>query len=222
MRVGLSPRLRGNLFDYIPGEVNRGSIPALAGEPRFSKSVSRCCWVYPRACGGTSDPVLVALNIGGLSPRLRGNQLAGLAVRRSPRSIPALAGEPCPAEGAASAWGVYPRACGGTSAGHQVRPVRCGLSPRLRGNHRRTLVPPRISRSIPALAGEPTNRRISPCGGRVYPRACGGTVEPPGPTLSEAGLSPRLRGNQLAVRPSGAPRRSIPALAGEPRLAGLQ
>ena len=70
-------------------------------------------------------------------------------------------------------------------------------------------------RSIPALAGERTQKGAWKMTKGVYPRACGGT----GGWLSTArvaqGLSPRLRGNvgyQGDLR--GVPG-SIPALAGE-------
>ena len=94
--------------------------------------------VYPRACGGTSVWTPSSCSSSGLSPRLRGNQVALPArvgegfppvypracggttwsVRSflisKVRSIPAPAGEPPPSPGAAEQTQVYPRACGGT------------------------------------------------------------------------------------------------------------
>ena len=51
---------------------------------------------------------------------------------------------------------------------------------------------------------------------RVYPRVCGGTRQPPRPTVKRGGLSPRVRGNRIdcALNPRYAG--SIPACAGEP------
>ena len=55
----------------------------------------------------------------------------------------------------------------------------------------------------------------------VYPRECGGTsltpLRPPGPP----GLSPRVRGNPVAVVGDDGGHRSIPASAGEPRAGGV-
>ena len=50
----------------------------------------------------------------------------------------------------------------------------------------------------------------------VYPRVCGGTL-PTAPRRGQrVGLSPRVRGNPIDLRPAGAMLRSIPACAGEP------
>ena len=88
---GLSPRVRGN---PAPGDLQlarMGSIPARAGEPAQLLVCVLRGRVYPRACGGTGWRILAEL--GGLSPRVRGN--------------PGMADQAEPAK-------VYPRACGGT------------------------------------------------------------------------------------------------------------
>ena len=51
----------------------------------------------------------------GLSPRVRGNPLGVVIVRRNFRSIPACAGEPPVCTTPAWAPEVYPRVCGGTA-----------------------------------------------------------------------------------------------------------
>ena len=52
-RLGLSPRMRGNLR-WDPGRSpRRGSIPAHAGEPGRYHGTAHPSRVYPRACGGT-------------------------------------------------------------------------------------------------------------------------------------------------------------------------
>ena len=111
---GLSPRVRGNRNIRALAHDIDGSIPARAGEPRYSDIVLGHERVYPRACGGTitSDPEF-GIN-SGLSPRVRGNLINKLACDLAIGSIPARAGEPqarCQHD-----WnlGVYPRACGGT------------------------------------------------------------------------------------------------------------
>ena len=73
--LGLSPRLRGNP-DVRQGHIRwRGSIPALAGEPRGCSVTAGLLPVYPRACGGTRTTTPISFSVFGLSPRLRGNQL---------------------------------------------------------------------------------------------------------------------------------------------------
>ena len=50
---GLSPRVRGNLYDCARWYGHMRSIPACAGEPYRRKATLRLSTVYPRVCGGT-------------------------------------------------------------------------------------------------------------------------------------------------------------------------
>ena len=154
-RLGLSPRMRGNLRSHLGDGLRIGSIPAYAGEPEHDVTHSRCHKVYPRVCGGTSWRPRVSVFFQGLSPRMRGNhRISGIPSSDS-GSIPAYAGEPpqyllsrCPAQ-------VYPRVCGGTPSGSRRRVTAKGLSPRMRGN-RGALGEALVHQgSIPAYAGEP-------------------------------------------------------------------
>ena len=91
---GLSPRLRGNRPFGWRRESRGGSIPAPAGEPTTPYRGIRRPWVYPRACGGTYNPVPWDTQALGLSPRLRGNHGPGSRRETVLGSIPAPAGEP--------------------------------------------------------------------------------------------------------------------------------
>ena len=51
---GLSPRVRGNLFQNDNGGITTGSIPACAGEPSLTPPPPSLTTVYPRVCGGTA------------------------------------------------------------------------------------------------------------------------------------------------------------------------
>ena len=51
--AGLSPRVRGNRVSDRTTQYRLRSIPACAGEPLTSESVSIFIAVYPRVCGGT-------------------------------------------------------------------------------------------------------------------------------------------------------------------------
>ena len=91
---GLSPHARGNRRRRPLAEIDGGSIPARAGEPRMGSRLSRQVPVYPRTRGGTDQRRPHPLGQRGLSPHARGNRLdledrAGRA-----GSIPARAGEP--------------------------------------------------------------------------------------------------------------------------------
>ena len=70
---GLSPRVRGNREHGVAVPIFDGSIPARAGEPLLPVLFIPAGEVYPRACGGTPNSQLVAVDTLGLSPRVRGN-----------------------------------------------------------------------------------------------------------------------------------------------------
>ena len=131
-------------------------------------------------------------------------------------SIPAPAGEPPGIPKPRQNSTVYPRACGGTRALELVRERHQGLSPRLRGNLEYLVAWAGCDGSIPAPAGEPPPTGPPMTVLRVYPRACGGTLEDEVFFLLVGGLSPRLRGNRGSEGPPTPPPRSIPAPAGEP------
>ena len=152
--------------------------------------------VYPRVCGGTSVAGIIASRHRGLSPRVRGNPDVAAATEGENGSIPACAGEPAPLATASRLTTVYPRVCGGTlSSCSRLRTLR-GLSPRMRGNQRFQVHERAGFGSILAYAREPGIPVI--------------------PLVSDAGLSPCVRGNP----PLAAAGMSIPACAGEPRCLG--
>ncbi len=92
--VGLSPRVRGNHGERRIRARLVGSIPACAGEPVALSEWEYWTEVYPRVCGGTDFGVGDTWTTIGLSPRVRGNLPAFLAVAARRGSIPACAGEP--------------------------------------------------------------------------------------------------------------------------------
>ena len=214
--TGLSPRMRGN---HIAGDVQIafvGSIPAHAGEPSSQREASRISGVYPRACGGTCLLITMSTLPTGLSPRMRGNHSPVAMGRMSMGSIPAHAGEPT-SDFWPTPWNrVYPRACGGTTEIEQYADRITGLSPRMRGNQGLQPRPEAQVGSIPAHAGEPARLAGTPSGRRVYPRACGGTLEVDELLAIAPGLSPRMRGNHRNQHGRLMMHGSIPAHAGEP------
>ena len=111
--------------------------------------------------------------------------------------------------------------CGGaiTFALHVMRVL--GLSPRVRGSLRVKLDDNAVIRSIPACAGEPRRRHSRPRLAGVYPRVCGGAVDPRPSHRAGGGLSPRVRGSPRRFARSRNVARSIPACAGEPGWPGL-
>ena len=211
LRLGLSPRVRGNqsMSSTMMGRAR--SIPACAGEPIPGRACPCRHTVYPRVCGGTYGPSSAPRAASGLSPRVRGNRKHRLLQGYCRGSIPACAGEPAMAS----------------------LPIKrtCGLSPRVRGNP--SCDPAGTPWSIPACAGEPDKPRRLSITSRVYPRVCGGTRTPPSsglhgsipacagepqhkmPMNTPLRVYPRVcGGTNRPLRDAGA--RSIPACAGEP------
>ena len=215
-RSGLSPRVRGNQRVRNRGRHSRGSIPARAGEPFPAPRRTMPSPVYPRACGGTVPGSTPDDAFAGLSPRVRGNPSVRLRVSLTEGSIPARAGEPTQRRKPPAWYGVYPRACGGTTPTIPLGRIPAGLSPRVRGNPASIQREDQLLGSIPARAGEPCWTDGATMWLSVYPRACGGTVNATTRSSAFEGLSPRVRGNlERSVR---IPLRagSIPARAGEP------
>ncbi len=147
--------MRGNPLPGTWELVTTRSIPACAGEPASSRTWATILSVYPRVCGGTRAWQRIDTSDRGLSPRVRGNRDMGLVDVHPLRSIPACAGEPGLASTSTLMTGVYPRVCGGTRLIRIPDLHRGGLSPRVRGNHRRPILKLTRQRSIPACAGEP-------------------------------------------------------------------
>ena len=91
----------------------------------------------------------------GLSPRVRGNQIATKSTGELTGSIPACAGEPVGSPASKAHYRVYPRVCGGTDHLRLEVLLGQGLSPRVRGNPALNVVCRFMLGSIPACAGEP-------------------------------------------------------------------
>ena len=131
--VGLSPRVRGKLWQRGKAPPPLRSIPACAGEASLAGRHCRPASVYPRVCGGSSAYLTKRVPRPGLSPRVRGKRIPFVNGRLDDRSIPACAGEALPGAWRSSWPAVYPRVCGGSAAARQNAIRSAGLSPRVRG-----------------------------------------------------------------------------------------
>ena len=134
---GTSPRVRGKPPVRGAERVERGYIPARAGEAAAASRAAARPRVHPRACGGSYWSDRYAQWSHGTSPRVRGKRLGrGRRLGRR-RYIPARAGE---AAGPDSRWPVtevHPRACGGSDGPAARATLRLGTSPRVRGKRLR-------------------------------------------------------------------------------------
>ena len=157
---------------------------------------------------------MVALEVAGSSPRMRG---AHSAVRRRVQAggiIPAYAGSTGSTERHVTAWRDHPRVCGEHAPTHSIALGTGGSSPRMRGAPTGDKHNLRGRGIIPAYAGStPT----CPSALRVvwdHPRVCGEHTWPL-PTLRRyLGSSPRMRGARICGMSSKETSGIIPAYAG--------
>ena len=213
--AGTSPRVRGKLECGRERVVDRGYIPACAGEARRAVALACVASVHPRVCGGSGflqgrqEPEL------GTSPRVRGKRHPGLAERREHGYIPACAGEASENSRVVTPIAVHPRVCGGSHR-PALRVCRMqGTSPRVRGKLIVTDAIPGPFRYIPACAGEARRRLCWPRRRRVHPRVCGGSFRCPCCGGLELGTSPRVRGKRPGLPRHHPGTGYIPACAGE-------
>ena len=166
----------------------------------YRYNMSQLILDYPRVCGGTKYLEDFVVFLPGLSPRVRGNQQWRRSGAHVVRTIPACAGEPLNQTGRSRGRPYYPRVCGGTTSSPSLTLGPCGLSPRVRGNHKQPFSHSGPVRTIPACAGEPIIKHPHHSPDRDYPRVCGGTNDPSAPITYQIGLSPRVRGNHCVQR----------------------
>ena len=160
---GLSPRVRGNLASRHWDRAYGRSIPACTGKPPPSQLPGHTYGVYPRVYGETAFGGLADLMDRGLSPRVRGNPLGRSHADARNRSIPACTGKPKTSTARKRSGRVYPRVYGETSLVSSNAFSASGLSPRVRGNRVRAVLPVHEAGSIPACTGKPP---VSVDGGR--------------------------------------------------------
>ena len=121
---------------------------------------------------------------------------------------------PAQAQAQAQAGTVHPRVCGELFAVVVRACLLDGSSPRVRGTPARRNCRRAGHRFIPACAGNSTVRGLRRRTSSVHPRVCGELRNCPMRTAALAGSSPRVRGTPCRPQSASAPRRFIPACAG--------
>ena len=198
----------------MAGASNFRFIPAPAGNTMAGRTSRRMISVHPRACGEHRGRNSFSRQYTGSSPRLRGTHGRRIESAEIYRFIPAPAGNTLPAASTLTAKPVHPRACGEHSAISSCIVRSCGSSPRLRGTRAELRPARRLSRFIPAPAGNTRRQDGGPDAAAVHPRACGEHSRLPLPTCTNCGSSPRLRGTRSTTARSSNSSRFIPAPAG--------
>ncbi len=192
--TGLSPLARGTPGSAAAARRHSRFIPAGAGNTRSSIAVVIRDSVYPRWRGEHGRwPVPAECNAG-LSPLARGTPPQTAAFLRSPRFIPAGAGNTPSEPGPWRQHSVYPRWRGEHTVGRISYAAGNGLSPLARGTLQMQRRRHDRWRFIPAGAGNTNEQQ------EIQPKQCG--------------LSPLARGTRRSGMGHDAGDRFIPAGAG--------
>ena len=170
---GSSPRMRGtgDLRDY--DYAAKRFIPAHAGNRSCPGRTVAPPPVHPRACGEQACSIDQPLAARGSSPRMRGTvrENDDPAVLR--RFIPAHAGNSRSEGSRMRRCAVHPRACGEQQPPVEKAALDAGSSPRMRGTDLSQLAFHRLTRFIPAHAGNSSRPSSALSRASVHPRACG-------------------------------------------------
>ena len=192
--AGSSPRVRGTRRGRLLQSSGERFIPACAGNSWFKVTKTMRRTVHPRVCGELAHKIV--------------------KLRLQPRFIPACAGNSDSQALVRLDQAVHPRVCGELCMMSSPRSRRSGSSPRVRGTPARETNRARISRFIPACAGNSAASQAAWRIKTVHPRVCGELRATAIDDELENGSSPRVRGTRER-RGSPAPSsRFIPACAG--------
>ncbi len=150
----------------------------------------------------------------GSSPRVRGTRAGGEIPEPPFRFIPARAGNAAYWVSPLTLSSVHPRACGERWLARRVNLCNRGSSPRVRGTPPCPLWRSKVSRFIPARAGNARPVTASWVCVTVHPRACGERQASDKSIPIASGSSPRVRGTPGAWDLPRWSHRFIPARAG--------
>ena len=173
MSPGSSPRVRGTALVRAGLPARKRFIPACAGNSSNPRPAAPCLPVHPRVCGEQRMVITTPTGKTGSSPRVRGTVLIRAERDVTSRFIPACAGNRTPSTIEPCASSVHPRVCG-EQPGIGLRHFPgIGSSPRVRGTGTADITDLKMTRFIPACAGN----RVAACRSTrfpaVHPRVCG-------------------------------------------------
>ena len=213
---GSSPRVRGKLALRLKGLHLDRIIPASAGQTFQTCSFTVIRSDHPRECGANMMSNVSLHRAVGSSPRVRGKHVFDDYFSYDFRIIPASAGQTHGKHVKQGRWTDHPRECGANVVQGRRFAVHRGSSPRVRGERRHVRQRlRRRDRIIPASAGQTRGRSSSRKNRSDHPRECGANGAGRVPYRRGQGSSPRVRGKQSHQRDGAAPRRIIPASAGQ-------
>ncbi len=150
--------------------------------------------VYPRWRGELTNAAHQGVSSSGLSPLARGTRHMPDHMCSNGRFIPAGAGNSRCMTGKPQTGAVYPRWRGELAALFSLKTIKLGLSPLARGTLISLAIINRLTRFIPAGAGNSRARGDSGRACTVYPRWRGELAGMLRSVFDKLGLSPLARG----------------------------
>ncbi len=212
---GSSPRVRGKRTAKTGQHATKRIIPARAGQTRYFQQRRFRRPDHPRACGANAAVIVSIRVTAGSSPRVRGKPHLLRVERDLVRIIPARAGQTRPSASHSSCPTDHPRACGANFGFAEAPFGDFGSSPRVRGKPGGLRHRPVEGRIIPARAGQTSDQKEPIMTNSDHPRACGANIATVIALGVAVGSSPRVRGKRPSGAARHAPRRIIPARAGQ-------
>ena len=170
---GSSPRVWGQVCMLYKCAISCRIIPTRVGTRRSYRRGILFLRDHPHACGD-KFPIMCRLYLThGSSPRVWGQGLADLDMRKSARIIPTRVGTRnfriCPYK----PFQDHPHACGDKSNYQAFPNIRLGSSPRVWGQGKRATIQLYITRIIPTRVGTRSPLGYVPRGFWDHPHACG-------------------------------------------------
>ena len=211
---GSSPRGRGTLSTPYAGPPETRFIPAWAGNAPDRAPALRNRAVHPRVGGERAFCIAAQMRAAGSSPRGRGTLDEAELCDTNHRFIPAWAGNAWTPNAEIFLGAVHPRVGGERLGDGPGLRLLFGSSPRGRGTHLRGAHVRRVSRFIPAWAGNASDGLAPWSSPTVHPRVGGERLVPMVTQPPCRGSSPRGRGTRPQALGLGLVNRFIPAWAG--------
>ena len=211
---GSSPRMRGTQLSDCLGARRSRIIPAHAGNSSNEGGAVRWNSDHPRACGELMSGLFARALALGSSPRMRGTPRRSAGAPCRSRIIPAHARNSHFGFGHWRGRSDHPRACGELLDGETERAYDAGSSPRMRRTRAGLVGRLRSGRIIPAHAGNSLDTQPGRHATADHPRACGELLNRSRGVPLITGSSPRMRGTPDRLAAVLAPKRIIPAHAG--------
>ena len=170
---GSSPRMRGTRHHSRRRPVDRGIIPAYAGNTFRLPAATPARRDHPRVCGEHATGASTQVNCTGSSPRMRGTPMMRLQMAGTDGIIPAYAGNTSHRRRIGCIPRDHPRVCGEHSDSELYLSTSLGSSPRMRGTPKYGQFAIHVARIIPAYAGNTAEMVQDAQDTRDHPRVCG-------------------------------------------------